>query len=95
MKNKNVKALVLALALSTSMAVGCTSVFADEAAADATAALIDAIYVQERTETTDADCIAAKEAWDALTDEQKELVLAFHQKKPMSYFLNYKLYLLN
>lgn len=74
MKNKNVKALVLALALSTSMAVGCTSVFADEAAADATAALIDAIYVQERTETTDADCIAAREAWDALTDEQKELV---------------------
>lgn len=46
----------------------------DQEAADAVAALIDAIYVQERTETTDADCTAAKEAWDALTDAQKELV---------------------
>ena len=90
MKNKNVKALVLALALSTSMMAGSTVVFAEEPAAetaeegdagnadqdaaDAAAALIDAIYVQERTETTDADCTAAKEAWDALTDAQKELV---------------------
>ena len=47
---------------------------ADQAAADNVAALIDKIYVQERTETTDADCKAAKEAWDALTDTQKELV---------------------
>lgn len=47
---------------------------ADQAAADNVAALIDQIYVQERTETTDEDCAAAKEAWDALTDEQKELV---------------------
>ena len=47
---------------------------ADQAAADNVAALIDKIYVQERTETTDADCKAAKEAWDALTDAQKELV---------------------
>ncbi len=47
---------------------------ADQAAADEVAALIDAIYVQERTDETDAQCIAAKEAWDALTDEQKELV---------------------
>lgn len=47
---------------------------ADQAAADNVAALIDAIYVQERTETTDADCTAAKEAWDALTDAQKEMV---------------------
>ncbi len=46
----------------------------DQAAADHVAALIDAIYVQERTETTDDECAAAKEAWDALTDEQKELV---------------------
>lgn len=46
----------------------------DQEAADAVAALIDAIYVQERTETTDEDCAAAKEAWDALTDEQKALV---------------------
>ena len=47
---------------------------ADQAAADNVAALIDKIYVQERTETTGADCKAAKEAWDALTDAQKELV---------------------
>ncbi len=46
----------------------------DQAAADAVAALIDAIYVQERTADTDAQCKAAKEAWDALTDAQKELV---------------------
>jgi cobalamin biosynthesis Co2+ chelatase CbiK len=38
------------------------------------AALIDAIYVQERTDETDAQCAAAKAAWDALSDAQKELV---------------------
>ena len=47
---------------------------ADKAAADKVAALIDAIYVQERTEETDAQCEAAKAAWDALTDAQKALV---------------------
>ena len=47
---------------------------ADQAAADKVAALIDAIYVQERTEETDAQCEAAKAAWDALTDAQKALV---------------------
>lgn len=46
----------------------------DQAAADEVAALIDAIYVQERTADTDAQCKAAKDAWDALTDAQKELV---------------------
>lgn len=46
----------------------------DQKAADEVAALIDAIYVQERTEETDEQCKAAKEAWDALTDAQKELV---------------------
>ncbi len=46
----------------------------DQEAADKVAALIDAIYVQERTDETDAQCKAAKEAWDALTDAQKELV---------------------
>ena len=46
----------------------------DQAAADEVAALIDAIYVQERTEDTDAQCAQAKAAWDALTDVQKELV---------------------
>ena len=47
---------------------------ADQEAVDHVAALIDKIYVQERTETTDEDCKAAKEAWDALTDAQKEMV---------------------
>ena len=46
----------------------------DQKAADEVAALIDAIYVQERTDDTDAQCEAAKAAWDALTDAQKELV---------------------
>ncbi len=46
----------------------------DQAAADKVAELIDAIYVQTRTDETDEQCTAAKEAWDALTDAQKELV---------------------
>ena len=46
----------------------------DQAKADEVAALIDAIYVQERTDDTDEQCAAAKAAWDALTDAQKELV---------------------
>ncbi|MDO4522838.1 MAG: sirohydrochlorin cobaltochelatase [Eubacteriales bacterium] len=87
MKMKTVKALIVALSMST-MAMGATTVFAedateavaeaaeneDQAKADEVAALIDAIYVQERTDDTDEQCKAAKEAWDALTDEQKELV---------------------
>ena len=47
---------------------------ADELAAQNVADLIDAIYVQERTDDTDAQCAAAKAAWDALNDAQKELV---------------------
>ena len=47
---------------------------ADQAAADEAAALIDAIYVQERNENTDKQCADAKAAWDALTDAQKEMV---------------------
>ena len=46
----------------------------DQELADEVAALIDAIYVQERTDETDELCAKAKAAWDALTDEQKELV---------------------
>ena len=46
----------------------------DQEAADKVAALIDAIYVQERNDNTDEQCKEAKEAWDALTDAQKELV---------------------
>ena len=51
-----------------------TDADADQKAADEVAALIDAIYVQERTEDTDQQCADAKAAWDALTDAQKELV---------------------
>lgn len=47
---------------------------ADKKAADKVAALIDAIYVQERNDKTDEQCAEAKEEWDALTDAQKELV---------------------
>ena len=50
------------------------TVDADKAAADHVAALIDAIYVQERTDETDAQCEEAKAAWDALTDAQKAMV---------------------
>lgn len=46
----------------------------DQEVADNVSALIEAIYVQERTDETDAQCTAAKEAWDSLTDAQKELV---------------------
>ncbi len=46
----------------------------DQQAADAVATMIDAIYVQERTDETDQQCADAKAAWDALTDAQKELV---------------------
>ncbi len=46
----------------------------DQAKADEVAALIDAIYVQKRTEETDEQCEKAKKAWDQLTEKQKELV---------------------
>ena len=69
-------------ASSTASSVAASSAASSEASgadADALAAqnvadLIDAIYVQQRTDDTDAQCEAAKAAWDALTDAQKELV---------------------
>ena len=69
-------------ASSTASSVAASSAASSEASgadADALAAqnvadLIDAIYVQQRTGDTDAQCEAAKAAWDALTDAQKELV---------------------
>ena len=60
--------------VSASSASEEVSADADQEAADKVADLIDAIYVQERNENTDEQCVAAKEAWDALTDAQKELV---------------------
>lgn len=89
MKKKQILAVLLAASLGcgmTAMAEEATEAPAevvteaaseadgDQAAADEVAALIDNIYVQERTDTTDADCEAAKAAWDSLTDAQKELV---------------------
>ena len=56
----------------------------DQKAADEVAALIDKIYVQERNDTTDEDCKAAKEAWDKLTDAQKELVEVKKQAQSIS-----------
>ena len=56
----------------------------DEERAKEVADLIDAIYVQEWTDETDELCKKAKEAWDALTDEQKELVVLF---RSLNYFL--------
>ena len=46
----------------------------NQKAADEVAKKIDAIYVQERNDKTDEQCKEAKEAWDKLTDAQKELV---------------------
>ena len=86
---KRVLVALLATALTVSMMTGCgskktedtsstkteeTSEDSDQEAADKVAKLIDDIYVQERTDKTDEQCRAAKEAWDKLTDAQKELV---------------------
>ena len=60
--------------VSASSASEEVSADADQEAADKVAALIDATYVQERNDNTDEQCKEAKEAWDALTDAQKELV---------------------
>ena len=81
MKKFIVLCLVLVFALS--MMVGCggsnepapaEEPVDDAAAAAAVDEMIAAIQVQERTDETDAQCEAAKAAWDALTDAQKELV---------------------
>lgn len=62
------------VAPETTAAPETEAVADDQAAADAVAELIDAIYVQQRTEDTDAQCAAAKAGWDALSDAQKEMV---------------------
>ena len=66
--------LVLAMAFCFAACGKKEAAKTDEELAAEVAALIDKIYVQEWTETTEADCEAAKAAWDALTDAQKELV---------------------
>ena len=67
-------ATTAAVTEATTVAASENSAEADQAAADHVAALIDAIYVQERNENTDEQCKEAKEAWDQLTDAQKALV---------------------
>lgn len=62
----------------TTAASGEASEEDDKVKADHVAELIDAIYVQERNDDTDDQCREAKEAWDALTDEQKEMVEGEH-----------------
>ena len=78
MNKKTVRTCLAALLAASLLVGGTASAFAagsdDQAAADEVAAMIDAIYVQQRTQDTDAQCAAAKAAWDALTEEQKELV---------------------
>ena len=71
---KKVLLCVGVLVLSLFTGCGKKEQPSDQEAADKVADLIDAIYVQERTDETDEQCRQAKEAWDALTDEQKELV---------------------
>ena len=59
---------------AASSSAAASSEASGEDAAKNVADLIDAIYVQERNDNTDEQCAAAKAAWDALTDAQKELV---------------------
>ena len=73
--------ITMVFSLSLLTACGSGSGDAEEAPAETSAdpvaecaALIDAIYVQEFTDETYAQCEAAKAAWDALTDEQKAQV---------------------
>ncbi|MBR3273944.1 MAG: sirohydrochlorin cobaltochelatase, partial [Clostridia bacterium] len=71
---KKLLSVLIVLAMVAAMGVAAFAEDADKAAAAAVDELIAAIQVQERTEETDAQCEAAKAAWDALTDAQKELV---------------------
>ena len=63
-----------ASASASASASGSTSSASKDAAVANVDELIAKIQVQERTDTTDADCKAAKAAWDALTDAQKAQV---------------------
>ena len=74
MKNKTVKALATLLAITTVSMMGTAGVMASDNTAEDTATEAAADTEEAATDTTDEDCKAAKEAWDALTDAQKELV---------------------
>ena len=67
----------LSLAVAVLLLCPIVSAFAetdDQAAADAVAAMIDAIYVQKWTDRTDAEIEAARTGWEKLTEAQRELV---------------------
>ena len=80
---KKLLALLLGITMifSFTLLTGCGSGSGDAVEAETEsdpvaecAELIDAIYVQEWTDDTYEKCEAAKAAWDALSDEQKEQV---------------------
>ena len=80
---KKLLALLLGITMifSFTLLTGCGSGSGDAEEAETEsdpvaecAELIDAIYVQEWTDDTYEKCEAAKAAWDALSDEQKEQV---------------------
>ena len=64
---KKIVALLCTVAMTCTLLAGCGQSAADTAAG--TSETEDSTEVE-----TDAQCTAAKEAWDALTDAQKELV---------------------
>ncbi len=72
MKKHYVVLFLMATVLCAFALTGCSK--SDEEKAKEVGEKIDDIYVQEWTKDTEEQCKEAKEAWDALTDEQKELV---------------------
>ena len=63
---KKVISLMMVCMLAVGLATGCGSKDAAQTS--------NTVSEQERTDKTDEQCAAAKKAWDALTDAQKELV---------------------
>ena len=72
MKKHYVVLFLMATVLCAFALTGCSK--SDEEKAKEVGEKIDDIYVEEWTKDTEEQCKEAKEAWDALTDEQKELV---------------------
>lgn len=73
---KQLLPVLLCAAVGFSFIAGtvCAEEPGEDKAVTEAAALIDSIYVQEWTPETDDLCAEAKAAWNALSDEQKELV---------------------
>ena len=89
MRKTRMQSIMLAAVLAASLTAGLPAAVSagdstEEAASSAAqhaADLIDAIYVQEWTEDTAAQCAEAKEAWDALSDEEKEFLFNASRKR--------------